>query len=159
MSLRTLSLSILTALTLSVSGFSAHAGMIMVNDPYVRSTSPASPTGAAFMMLMNHSENDDRLIDARSDIAAKVEIHTHIADGNGVMRMTRIEGGIELPAGAMHMLQRGGDHIMFMGLKQDLVQGEMVSVILVFENAGEVTVDLPVDRERAPGQMHKHGTN
>lgn len=121
---------------------------IMVKDAYVRSSTPTSKTGAAFMMLMNDSDTDDRLIAASSEVAKRVELHTHIEDENGVMKMTELEDSMAIPAGGMHHLKRGGDHVMFMGLNQSLVQGEEITVILTFENAGEVEVTIPVNNER-----------
>jgi copper(I)-binding protein len=123
---------------------------IMVKDAYVRSSTPSSVTGAAFMVLMNDGTEDDRLIAASSDVAGRVELHTHIQDANGVMRMTEIEGGIPVLAGGMHMLQRGGDHVMFMGLSAPLEQGSEIAVTLTFEKAGEMQVMIPVDHERKP---------
>ncbi len=128
----------------------AYAGEIMIKDPYVRSSTPTSKTGAAFFSLMNHTDADDRLIAASSDVAGRVELHTHLEDANGVMRMTEIEGGIPIAAGGMHVLKRGGDHVMFMGLSEPLVQGSEVTVTLTFEKAGEVEVQIPVDHERKP---------
>lgn len=132
---------------------------IMVKDAYARSSTPNSKTGAAFMMLMNHGEADDRLISASSDVSKRVELHTHIEDENGVMKMTELEDGMAIPAGGMHALKRGGDHVMFMGLTESLVQGEDITVTLTFEKAGEMEIKIPVDNERKPdhGSMdHSH---
>ncbi len=126
----------------------ALADGIMVQDPYVRTSRPNAPTAAAFMVLMNHTDTDDRLIGVRSEIARKVELHTHIDQGGGLMQMTQIEEGIALPAGEMHALARGGDHVMLMGLNRSLAQDDDVTITLVFEQAGEVVVSVPVDNER-----------
>ncbi|MCR8827953.1 copper chaperone PCu(A)C [Pseudosulfitobacter koreensis] len=126
----------------------AFADGIMVQDPYVRTSRPNAPTAAAFMVLMNHTDADDRLIGVRSEIAQKVELHTHVDQGGGLMRMTQIEDGIALPAGETHALARGGDHVMLMGLNQSLAQDDEVTITLVFETAGEVVVTVPVDNER-----------
>ncbi|QFT57689.1 hypothetical protein FIU94_02530 [Sulfitobacter sp. THAF37] len=123
---------------------------ITVKDAYVRSSTPSSVTGAAFMTLTNDGAEDDRLIAASSDVAGKVELHTHNEDENGVMRMTEIEDGIAVPAGGMHQLARGGDHVMFMGLNAPLEQGDEIAVTLTFEKAGEMQVMIPVDHERKP---------
>ena len=136
------------AAALVLSATALIAGDIMIKDAYVRSSTPSSKSGAAFLMLMNHSDSDDRLIAARTDVAKRVELHTHQEDANGVMKMMEIEGGIALPAGGMHALKRGGDHIMLMGLTAPLVQGEEITMTLTFEHAGEVEVSIPVDRER-----------
>ena len=76
------------------------------------------------------------------------------------MQMRHDEDGFEIPADATHMLQRGGDHVMFMGLNRDLAQGDMVAVTLTFEKAGEVEVQIPVDLERkAAHGGHGHGNH
>jgi hypothetical protein len=53
-------------------------------------------------------------------------------------------------------------HVMFLGLNRPLTQGDEVEVTLTFEQAGEVTVTIPVDNERMPagmghGMQHGHG--
>lgn len=154
MSVRTIFLAALAAVTLALPGYAGET--IVVHDTYFRSSTPTSPTGAAFMVLMNHGDVDDTLIAARSDVSKMVEIHTHIEDADGVMRMRPIEGGIVLNAGEMHMLERGADHLMFMGLNKAMEQGDTMTVILVFEHAGEMTIEIPVDRERKAGQAHNH---
>jgi len=136
---------------------SSHAmthGPMMVMDAYARSSRPNAPTGAAFMMIKNASDAADRLVDVRSDIAARVELHTHEDDGNGVMRMMHVEDGFEIGAGETLMLERGGKHVMFMGLNESLVQDAMVSVTLIFEIAGELDVMIPVDLERQTSGGH-----
>lgn len=131
--------------------FATHAwAEITVQDPYVRTSTPTSTSGAAFMVLINEGDSDDRLIAASTDVAGRAELHRHSEDANGVMRMGEIEGGIALPAGGRHALARGGDHVMLMGLNAPLVQGDEITMVLIFEEAGEVTVQVPVDSERKP---------
>ncbi|MGB7241499.1 MAG: copper chaperone PCu(A)C [Sulfitobacter sp.] len=144
-----------TALFLALPGL-ALAGDLTIKDPYVRSSSATAVTGAAFMMIMNGSDTEDRLIAAKTGAAKRVELHTHTEDANGVMKMTEIEGGIVIPAGEMHALQRGGDHVMLMGVTEALVQGEEIELTLTFEKAGDVTITVPVDHTRKAkhGQAH-----
>lgn len=131
---------------------------IIITDPYARASRPNAPTGAAFMVIENTGETADRLLSAKSDVAKRVELHTHIDQGDGVMKMTEIEDGIDIAAGGSHAMQRGGDHVMFMGLNDSLEQGGEVSVTLVFEQAGEVIVAIPVDNERQAEHGHtNHG--
>ena len=126
---------------------------IMIMDPYARASTMGAQSGAAFMVVMNPTEEDDRLVSASSDVAERVELHTHIEDADGVMKMREVEAGFVIPAGSEHALQRGGDHVMFLGLKQPLNDGDTVSVTLTFENAGDMVVEIPVDLTRKP----KHG--
>jgi copper(I)-binding protein len=132
------------------------AADMMVHDAYARSASAMAQSGAAFMEIMNMGDMDDRLIAASSDISARVELHTHIMDGD-VMRMVEVEDGFPVAAGETVMLERGGKHVMFLGLNQPLEQGDEVEVTLTFENAGDVTVMIPVDNERQPEMGHGHG--
>ena len=132
---------------------------VMIKDPYARSAGPSAKTGAAFFGIMNNSDQDDRLIAASSDIAKRAELHTHIETADGVMQMRKVEGGFPVAAGQMHMLQRGGDHVMFLGLTRPMIQGETVTVTLTFEKAGDIVIDIPVDLERKPaegGMMMNH---
>lgn len=121
---------------------------ITIEDPFARASSPVAKSGAAFMVIANAGDEDDRLIAAESDVAARVELHTHMQDANGVMRMIEVEDGMAVPAGGSHALERGGDHVMFMGLTGPFVQGETVSVTLIFEKAGPISVDIPIDLNR-----------
>lgn len=137
----------------------ALAAGIEVSDPYARSASAMAVTGAAFMVIQNAGGEADRLIGASSDVAEKVELHTHREDANGVMRMVHVEEGFELPADGEIVMERGGHHVMFMGLKEPMKQGDMIDLTLTFEKAGDVAVQVPVDLERQPmaGAMN-HGT-
>lgn len=128
------------------------AGDITIDDPYARVSTMMSKSGAAFMVIHNAADADDRLVGARSDVAAKVELHTHKENAEGVMQMLRVEDGFAIPAGGSHALARGGDHVMFLGLNRPLKHGDVVDVTLTFEQAGDMTVAIPVDLERKP--MH-----
>jgi len=136
----------------------ALAGDIMVHDGYARAASPVAKSGAAFLVIHNHGDTDDTLIGAASPAAQRVELHTHNEDANGVMTMIHVEEGFALPAGEMLEMKRGGKHVMFMGLSDPFEQGEEIPLTLIFEKAGEVKVDVPVDLERKPmeGEDHDH---
>ena len=155
MSFKTLSFAAIAAASFALPAFAE--SIIAVDDPYARVSTKMSKSGAAFMVIENSGDEDDRLIDAKSDIAKKVELHTHKDDGNGNMSMVHVEEGFVIPAGGKHMLMRGGDHVMFMGLNKGLEHGDIVGVTLVFEKAGEVTLEVPVDLERKPMHGMKHG--
>lgn len=136
----------------------AAAEGIEVHDAYARTSSMMATSGAAFMMIHNTTGEADRLIGVKSDVAEKTELHTHKEDANGVMKMIHVEEGFDLPADGMIEMARGGKHVMFLGLTQELTQGDVIDVTLVFEKAGDVTVQVPVDMDRKPdhGAM-KHG--
>ena len=137
----------------------------MIHDAYARAATPNARAGAAFMVIMNPTGEEDRLLEVRSDVAARVELHTHLTGDDGVMQMREVEGGFVIPAGGSHALKRGGDHVMFMGLKESFDQGKEIPVTLVFEKAGEIEAVIAVDLEREDathGEMdhsgHGHGS-
>ncbi len=121
---------------------------LSVVDPYARVSAMMSKSGAAFMVIENHTDAADRLLSATSDVSEKTELHTHKQDHNGVMQMLKVEEGFEIPAGGSHALARGGDHVMLLGLTRALTQGDVVHLTLTFEKAGEMKVDVPVDVNR-----------
>jgi len=118
---------------------------IMIEDAYARSSNPK--VAAAFMDLVNHSQPDDRLVGGSSDAAKRVELHTHIEE-DGIMKMVHVEEGFSIAAGGTTQLERGGMHVMLMGLNAPLEQGDTLTVTLTFEQAGDVTLDIPVDNTR-----------
>ncbi|MEO1679779.1 MAG: copper chaperone PCu(A)C [Pseudomonadota bacterium] len=140
--------SLITAATLAL-GTSAIAGGITVSDAYARAATPNAKSGAAFMAITNTGTAPDRLVAAATDAAQRVELHTHIMDG-GIARMVEVEEGFEIAPGETILLDRGAEHVMMMGLTRSLIHGDTVELTLTFETAGEVTLEIPVDLERAP---------
>ena len=124
------------------SAVSALAADIEAKEPFAYATAPTAKAGGAYVPLTNHGPAD-RLIDVRGDAAKRVEIHTHIKDGD-VMKMRKVADGIELPEGGAIEMKPGGYHVMLMGLNAPLVAGETVPVTLVFESGEELTVDVPI---------------
>jgi periplasmic copper chaperone A len=135
----------------------AFAEGIEVHDAYAISSMPGAATGAAFMIIHNHGGAPDRLLDVRSDAAARVELHTHVQNADGVMQMLHVEEGFDLPTDGEILMERGGNHIMFMGLAQPFTPGEAVSVTLEFEVAGDVTIEIPVGEPGMEGSGMDHG--
>ena len=120
----------------------------MISDAYARSSGPLAKAGAAYMRIMNHSDESDRLLGVKSDIAIKTELHTHEKDDNGVMKMVRRDEGIKIGAMKEHSLIRGGQHIMFMGLKEPFETGKIIPLTLLFEKAGKVDIEIIIDQNR-----------
>lgn len=125
----------------------AHASDIQIEHQYARAASPIAKSGAAFMHIMNNGTENDRLIAVRTDAAKMPELHTHLME-DGVAKMRQVEGGFEIFVDEPTILKRGGLHIMLMGLTRPFIQGETITLILVFERAGEITIEVPIDNER-----------
>ncbi|MGY6410109.1 MAG: copper chaperone PCu(A)C [Alkalilacustris sp.] len=134
----------------------ASADAITIHAPFAL-ISPAGQSGAAFMRIENTGTQDDRLIAARADIAQRVELHTHIIDDIGTMRMMEVEEGFPIPAGGDYVLERGGDHVMFLGLLEAPEPGAEIPLTLVFESGTELTLQVPVQSPMPHAHGHGHG--
>lgn len=145
--------TMLTALAVTMPAMAMAQDGVTIRDAYVRSTNPQ--TAAAFMVVENHGQADCRLANTSSDAAAIVELHTH-AEQDGVMKMTKIEGGIAIPAGGHHALARGGDHVMLMGLAKPLSTGDTVALTLDFGDCGTQQVEATLDNDRASEPSPDH---
>lgn len=123
----------------------AQAGdAIRVEDAWARETPPGVANGAAYATLTNEGSDDDRLVAVRGPVSERVELHTHLMEGD-MMRMRQVES-IEVNAGGRAVLEPGGKHLMLIGLKQPLVAGQQFPLILEFEKGGEVTTQFEVRR-------------
>lgn len=138
------------ALALALAAAPALAGDLSVSDAYARAASPVARAGAIFMTIRNAGATDARLTGAETDAAMRVELHTHLEDASGVMRMVEVEDGIVVPAGGAAQLRRGGDHVMLMGLTRPLQHGDTIDVTLSFEDGTTLFLTVPVDLERMP---------
>jgi len=139
--------SIMLGTVLSLAAMPAFAE-IVIEQAYARSASPAAHSGAAFMVVHNTGPEADRLIGAESDAARRAGLHTNIIEA-GVAKMVAVPEGFEIAPGGELLLQRGGHHVMLMGLVAPFVQGENITLTLTFEHAGEITLVVPIDSERA----------
>jgi copper(I)-binding protein len=120
----------------------AQAAGPKVEAPWARATVAAQRTGGAYLRIDNAAGAADRLIGASSAAAERVELHTMSMQGD-VMRMRQVDA-IDVPAGEAVELKPGGQHLMLVGLKAPLRDGETIAVELRFEKAGTMTVSVPV---------------
>jgi copper(I)-binding protein len=127
---------------------------VEIERPWIRATAPGVKIAAGYMTIRNKSAQPDRLIGGSSSVAAKLETHTHIKDGE-ILRMREVKG-YDIPAKGSFELKPGGAHLMLVDLKQPLKEGDTVPVTLKFERAGEMKVDFHVGRLAAPPGHHKH---
>ena len=97
---------------------------------------------AAYMVIKNSGGEADRLLSVESDVAASVEIHLSEMN-DGVMSMRPVEG-IDIPAGSQAELKPGSYHVMLVGIKHDLNEGDTVQLKLNFEKSTPVMVEAQV---------------
>jgi hypothetical protein len=125
----------------------ATLGSIEILRPCARPSSDTPSRAAGFFDLSNKGAEPDRLIAARSPLAEKIEIHAIKVVGGDVAMRPR-EAGLVLPTGVTLTLQPRGYHLLLMGLRAPLKSGDRLAVTLIFEKAGSIDIELPVE---APG--------
>jgi hypothetical protein len=147
------------ALALGAGLAQAHSfelGNLKIGHPYARATVPGQTAGGGFLSVENKGSADDKLLSARAAVSQAVELHMMSMEGN-VMKMRPVDA-IAVPAGKTVKLEPGGLHIMFVGLKAPLAEGDSFPMTLRFEKAGEVTVTVKVEVPKSGGGGHDgHG--
>lgn len=116
-------------------------GQLLIDQAWTRATPGGAKVGAGYMSIINSGETADRLVAGKSDIAERVEIHTMTMEG-GVMRMRKLTAGLVLAPKSITELKPGGYHVMLIGLKRSIAEGEAIPLELTFEKAGTAEVVL-----------------
>jgi copper(I)-binding protein len=119
------------------------AGAIRIGNPWARATPKGSTIGAAYLTLSNSGTVPDRLIGGSVTVAGRFEVHSMTME-DGVAKMRPVEGGLEIPPGAVVALEPGSYHVMLVGLTQPLQAKQRIKGTLVFERAGKVDVEFAV---------------
>jgi copper(I)-binding protein len=131
---------------------SYHVGDIAIGHPHARATAPGQPTGGAYLRIENHGTQADRLVSASAEVSKSVELHQMQMQGD-VMRMRQVDA-VEIPPNKSVVLEPGGLHIMLVGLKAPLKEGDRFPMTLRFERAGEVKVDVMVQAVKSEPMKH-----
>lgn len=119
-------------------------GGLKISAPWARATPKGAAVGGGYMTITNTGTTSDRLVGGATEISSRFELHEMSMD-NGVMKMREVAQGIEIKPGDKIEFKPGSYHVMFMGLKQQLVQGQHLKATLQFEKAGKVDVDFAVE--------------
>lgn len=138
---------ILVAAVAALAALSATAADLTATKAFAFETAPTAKSGVAYISVMTH-EADDRLLGAKSPVAKRVELHTHIKDGD-VMRMRPVDDPLPVSPGNPIQMGPGGIHVMLMGLNAPLENGAAIPVTLIFEKAGDVSFDVPIIQRSA----------
>ncbi len=144
------------AATGSASGASATSadGTISANGAWVRvairpagSDEPGAPpvNSAGYLALRNTGAEADALVTVETVVADTAELHSVSMEG-GIMRMRAVDS-IPVPAGGEAVLEPGGYHIMLIGLRDALAEGDSVAMVLRLRSGAAVEFVAPVRRQ------------
>lgn len=116
---------------------------IALEHPWARATPAGAMTGAAYLTLVNNGNSADSLVRASTPVADEVQFHS-VTEENGVSRMREMPT-VELRPDAKVTFSPGGMHIMMVGLKEPLKEGQSFPMTITFEKAGKAgKVDLMI---------------
>ncbi len=135
---------VLSLLALPTQAADITAGSLKISAPWARATPKGASVGGGYMTITNTGTAADHLIGGSTAVASRFEIHEMKID-NGIMKMRPVAGGIEIKPGQTVQLNPSGYHVMLVGLKQQLKQGDHFKATLEFEKAGKVDVDFTVE--------------
>jgi hypothetical protein len=136
---------ILIIAVIFLSACASSSGVLTVNESWARPASKGE-NGAAYFLIENGTIVDDVLLGVSSDIATANEVHMSMVDGNGVMSM-QMQAAVVIPAKEKVEFKPGGLHVMFVDLTRDLKIGDTFTLILRFEKAGEITMQVEVKEQ------------
>jgi copper(I)-binding protein len=151
--------AILSAVAGSAALFAASAGTppgLSVTGAWARATPPGTTVAAVYLVIDNTAGEADRLLAISTDRAGSAEVHTIVHDGDLAM-MRRVEP-LQVGAGERILFEPGGIHVMLMGLKSPLAEGQSLTLVMTFERAGirrvEARVMAATSAPQAAGHHH-----
>ncbi|MFE0651628.1 copper chaperone PCu(A)C [Streptomyces sp. NPDC059534] len=145
-----LSAAVALAASLALTGCSSPSGGgkpdLQVSGAFM--PQPVMDMAGGFLTIANDGDTADKLTSVTSPLSDDVTMHE---TKNQAMRQVT---SFDIPANGRLSLSRGGNHLMFMELKQKPKQGEKVSIELHFEKSDPIKVDLPVEAANHNPQQH-----
>ncbi|MDD9377437.1 copper chaperone PCu(A)C [Streptomyces sp. ZAF1911] len=159
---RTLAAALSLTAALAISGCSSDSGSasasasgdapkLTVSGGYMPQPVNDQMAGA-FMVIKNDSKTADKLTGATSTLSDDLQIHE-----TKDQKMQQVQS-MDVPANGELKLERGGSHVMFMGLKSTPKVGDKVTVELRFEKSGPVKVELDVKERTYKAPTSTDGT-
>ncbi|WP_240197083.1 copper chaperone PCu(A)C [Nonomuraea lactucae] len=109
----------------------AAGSALTITDPWVKTTKMGMT--AAFGTLVNTTDADIAVVAGTSPLSPKIELH-EVVESGGKMVMRPKEGGFVVPARGTHELRPGGDHIMLMGVTEEVKPGARIPFTLTVKD-------------------------
>ena len=127
---------------------------LIISDFWIKESIGNSSTTSGYITIKNNNEFDDYLVEIKSNISNKAEVHQMIVE-NDIMKMKSLVGGIKVKAKSIIYLKPGANHIMFMKLQNKIKLNSVHQVNLVFQKAGKLILNMPVHKTSFVVKNHK----
>lgn len=121
---------------------------LRIEGVWARTTPLPHGNSALYFTVVNPLAQPDRLVSVRTD-QGLAETHESVVE-SGISKMLARPEGYIVPAQGTLLLEPGGKHVMILGVLNPLAVGSTISATLTFENAGEITLNVPV--QDGPGE-------
>ncbi|MEU4834282.1 copper chaperone PCu(A)C [Streptosporangium sp. NPDC023615] len=115
------------------SAVAAPGAALTITDPWVKTASKGM--SAAFGTLVNPTDAEVTVVSGTSPLSPTIELH-EVVEADGKMIMRPKEGGFVIPPRGTHRLEPGGDHIMLMGVVEEVKPGARVPFTLTLKGGG-----------------------
>lgn len=126
---------------------------IEVHQAWVRPTAQGE-NAAVYFTIHNHTADADELVGASSPVADVIEIHESKLE-NDIMQMSKVAS---LPLGPDQevIFKPGSYHLMMINIKQELVLGQHIGLILHFKTHEDIVVEVHIENSM-PEEDHEAG--
>ncbi|MGH8438772.1 MAG: copper chaperone PCu(A)C [Pseudomonas sp.] len=150
---------LLAALLLPATFATAHEytkGDLHIAHPWSQELPPNAPNVAAYFVVHNNGTTADTLLGVDSPISDDAQLHEHVHK-DGLMKMQQVQS-VEVAAGKDLVFAPGAYHVMLMQPKDRslLTDGKRFPLTLHFKNAGDITVEVAVQKQAPEGEAHSH---
>lgn len=138
----------------------ADSSGIKVDQVWARATPGAAKTAAIYFTITNTGTTPDTLDGtASSPVAEHADLHEDKI-ANGVMQMRSVKSLTIEPGKSVTLDPDSGFHVMLIGLKGPLKEGQTVPLTLSFDHAGKQQVTASVAKVGAmhAGEMSSAGS-
>ncbi|QXI15143.1 copper chaperone PCu(A)C [Pseudomonas hamedanensis] len=153
-------LIVLAALLLPACFAHAHeykVGALEIAHPWSQELPPNAPTVAAYFIIHNTGKTADRLLGVDSPIAPEAQLHEHVMQGD-LMKMQQVPG-VDIAPGGTVTFAPMAYHVMLLNPtdRSQLSDGKRFPMTLHFDKAGDVTVEVAVQKKPPEAtQAHVH---
>lgn len=127
----------------SISADEYRLGHLQINDPYTRTTPPMAAVAGGFMTVTNNGTESDTFLGGSAGFVEAVEIH-EMSMADGIMKMRRLENGLQIAPNETVELKPGGYHLMLIKPSEPMKEGDKHKITLSFKQAGDIEVELEV---------------
>lgn len=126
----------------------AHASdSLKIIAPWIPETPPGARVMAGYMEIQNPGGQTIDITSVSSPAFNSVEMHLS-KDVNGVAKMLQ-QKNLHIPANGKLVLKAGSFHLMLMGPKKRLLDGDKAQLVFTLSNEEIININAPVKKQKS----------